>query len=376
MSILIGADIVPLSSNFDLFEKTEIGILLGKELQDIIENADFRIFNLEVPLTDLETPINKHGPNLSAPTSCVHGLKAMGIDLLTLANNHILDQSTQGVLSTLKTLDKFDIAHIGAGKNIFEAQEPYYKTINERIYGIYACAEHEFSIAEYNKPGANPFDPFESLDQIKEIKSKCDYVIVLYHGGKELYRYPTPYLQKVCHKIIEKGADLVVCQHSHCIGCEEKYLHGTIVYGQGNFLFDKYSNDYWNSSLLISIDDDGTVRYIPIIKESPGVRLAKKEQAIEILQDFEKRSLEIKEKNFIEKRYSDLANDCLFSYISYLSCKRNKLIFRILNRFFPHIFHEYYMNKNVRQYKNAIINYIKCETHRELVLKGLEDKFK
>jgi len=180
----------------------------------------------------------------------------------------------------------------------------------------------------------------------------------------------------VCHKIIEKGADLVVCQHSHCIGCEEKYLHGTIVYGQGNFLFDKYSNDYWNSSLLISIDDDGTVRYIPIIKESPGVRLAKKEQAIEILQDFEKRSLEIKEKNFIEKRYSDLANDCLFSYISYLSCKRNKLIFRILNRFFPHIFHEYYMNKNVRQYKNAIINYIKCETHRELVLKGLEDKFK
>lgn len=376
MSILIGADIVPLSSNIDLFEKAEVEILLGKELQNIIEDADFRIFNLEVPLTDSKTPINKQGPNLIASTASVQGLKAMGVDLLTLANNHIFDQNTQGVLSTLEILDKVDIAYTGAGKNIFEAQMPYYKKIKGKIYGIYACAEHEFSIAEHNRPGANPFDPLESLDHINEMKSRCDYGIVLYHGGKEHYRYPTPYLQKVCHKIIEKGADLVVCQHSHCIGCKENYLHGTIVYGQGNFLFDKYSNDYWNSSLLISIDDMGTIRYIPVIKKSPGIRLATNEQAIEILNAFENRSLEIKKKGLIEDKFSKLAKDSLFGYISYFTGKRYNLFFRLMNRVFSDSFHEYYLNKNVRPYQNAIINYINCETHRELFLKGLEDKYK
>ena len=43
-----------------------------------------------------------------------------------------------------------------------------------------------------------------------ELKKQCDYVIVLYHGGKEHYRYPSPYLQKVCRKIVDKGADIVV----------------------------------------------------------------------------------------------------------------------------------------------------------------------
>jgi len=102
--------------------------------------------------------------------------------------------------------------------------------------GIYACAETEFSIAEDNRAGANPFDPLESLDHIADLKSKCDFVIVLYHGGKELYRFPSPYLRKVCRKIVEKGADLVICQHSHCIGAFENYHDSVIVYGQGNFL--------------------------------------------------------------------------------------------------------------------------------------------
>ena len=96
------------------------------------------------------------------------------------------------------------------------------------------------------------------------MKAQCDYAIVLYHGGKEYYRYPSPNLQKTCRKLVEKGADLVICQHSHCIGCEEKYQDGTIVYGQGNFLFDHGDNEYWNTSLLVQIKDDGQINYVPL----------------------------------------------------------------------------------------------------------------
>src|SRR5699024_1436352 len=103
-------------------------------------------------------------------------------------------------------------------------------------------------------PGANPFDPLESFDHIQELKSKCDYVIVLYHGGKERYRYPSPYLQKVCRKFAQKGADLIVCQHSHCIGAYEEFEGSTIIYGQGNFIFNTLNNEFWNTSLLIKVE--------------------------------------------------------------------------------------------------------------------------
>jgi len=131
--------------------------------------------------------------------------------------------------STQDILNKQDIPFVGAGENLSVASKPYIIQNDELKIGIYACAENEFTIATESSPGANPFDPLESLDHIQRLKEKCDYVLVLYHGGKEHYRYPSPYLQKVSRKIVEKGADLVVCQHSHCIGCYEEYKDATIV---------------------------------------------------------------------------------------------------------------------------------------------------
>ena len=107
----------------------------------------------------------------------------------------------------------------------------------------------------------------ESFDHIANLKDECDYVIVLYHGGKEYYRYPSPILQKVCRKMCDKGADLVICQHSHCIGCREEYKGSEIVYGQGNFIFVGTSNnEYWNNALLIELklEDEASIEYIPL----------------------------------------------------------------------------------------------------------------
>lgn len=132
MSILIGADIVPTKSNFDLFEKGDALELVGRDLLDILNKADYRIFNLEVPLTDTERPILKCGPNLIAPCSTINGLKALGVDLFTLANNHILDQDVQGLNSTRKALDEACIAYLGVGNAPGEAIRPYILRIRER----------------------------------------------------------------------------------------------------------------------------------------------------------------------------------------------------------------------------------------------------
>ena len=297
----------------------------------------------------------------------------MHIDLLTLGNNHIMDQDEQGLFSTMRVLDDEGIIHIGAGKNLSEAQQPYYTGINGKRYGVYACAEHEFSIAGENRAGANPFDPLESPDQVARMKAGCDYLIVLYHGGKEYYRYPSPNLQKICRKLVEKGADLVVCQHSHCIGCEEKYLHGTIIYGQGNFLFCKRDNEYWNSGLLVEINDSGEIGYYPIVKQDNVIRLATNDTAGIIMDAFKTRSREIRQAGFVENRYSQLATENLPDYIMYFRGinTRNKF-YRIVNKLTGSRFSRFIVSRTMKKQGCEIRNSIQCEAHRELLLTGME----
>ncbi len=371
MGIIIGADIVPTASNAQLFAQGDCETLFGPELLRFLSESDYRIANLEVPLTDRQSPITKYGPNLIAPVSSAKGLKALGFDLLAMANNHIMDQDVQGLESTVKALEDNGIAHVGAGKGLSEARTPHFFSAGGKRFGVYACAEHEFSIAGDEKAGANPFDPLESPDHVAEMKKQCDYAIVLYHGGKEYYRYPSPGLRKVCRKLVEKGADLVLCQHSHCIGSGEEYLHGTIIYGQGNFLFDDGENEYLNTGLLVVIGEDKKITYLPIEKKGNGVRLAEGKNAEEILNGFLSRSGEIKKPGFIEKKYADFAKEKRDGYmLSFHGIHKNPL-FRLMNKLSGHRFQKKAADHYRRKYGLAIRNYIECEAHRELVLKGL-----
>lgn len=372
MSILIGADIVPTKANKEYFISGNMQPVLGTELQNVLEKADYRIFNLECPLVNSVSPIQKCGPNLRAEELTVNGLKSIGIDLLTLANNHIMDHGNAGLKSTMSVLEKEKISFLGAGENLKVAARPFVFFVNNKKIGVYACAEHEFSIADEYKPGANPFDPLESFDHIVELKNCCDYVIVLYHGGKEHYRYPSPMLQRVCRKFIEKGADLVICQHSHCIGCEEKYHSGTIVYGQGNFIFDTLCNPTSESSLLIKINDDFKIEYIPLEKYGCGVRLAKDDTAENILSDFKKRSVLIKNAGFVENEYSKFAKNTVNGYLLSCSGYGHKYVLRLLNRLCGHKLTDFLAKQFKKNELLAIRNFIECEAHRELFLEGLK----
>lgn len=373
MSIVIGADLVPTKSNVELFEKGDIDTLIGSELKDIILNADYRIFNLEIPLTDKSNPIKKCGPNLIAPTKCISAYKAMNIDLLTLANNHILDQGKKGLESSIETLKSAGISYVGVGDSIKDASKPKIICCNGKKIGIYACVEHEFTVATEIDSGANPIDLLETPDHIVELKKQCDYVIVLYHGGKEQYRYPSPNLHKTCRKLVEKGADLVICQHSHCIGCKEEYLQGTIVYGQGNFLFDDEENEYWQTSLLIMLSSDFEVKYIPLKKTGNSVRLAKGAEAENILEQFNIRSEEILDSDKVYQHYSELAVQYKNHYLfSVMKIKRG-LLYRIINKLTKGSLDKNIINKAFNSmYRYELENYVECEAHRELLLNILK----
>lgn len=371
--LIIGADIVPTKTNQHIFENENMEQIVDSEIRNILSQSDYRIFNLEVPLTDTSAPIMKNGPHLIASTKSVVGFKQLGVDFLTLANNHILDQGEQGLWSTVEQLERAGIAYAGVGGNAEKAAKPYIADVNGKKIGIYCCAEHEFSIVSEKQAGANPFDPLESLDHIVSLKALCDYVICLYHGGKEHYRYPSPNLQKVCRKIVEKGADLVVCQHTHCIGCEEKWHDGTIIYGQGNFLFDYSESEFWQTSVLVSLNlYNRSIEYIPICKDGNSVKLAKGNEKEKILSEFYNRTLQIKEKGFVEKQYAKFSISMLPVYLSRADSIMGTFAFRFINKISRGKLRNKLALKKARRHCMVLINQYNCEAHRELILKGLE----
>ena len=306
--ILIGADIVPTEKNFEYFKSGDAEKLLGRDLKAIFDRADYRIFNLETPLTDNLKPILKSGPNLVAPPYTIAGFKAMGIDLLAVANNHTMDQGREAFRETLKLLRDNEIEYIGGGLTREEAKKPKILELEGKRIGIFNACEHEFSWIDDYGIGANGFDPLVSLEEIVALKNECDYVIVLYHGGRENFRYPSPLLQKTCRSMVRHGADLIICQHTHCVGAMEEYQGATIVYGQGNTLFDhKFAEKMptWHTSILVELelcDGKFTVNYIPIEKRGEFTALSDNP---EILGCFYRRSEEIKEEGFVKRNYTE-----------------------------------------------------------------------
>ena len=371
LALIIGGDLAPTRSNYSSFENGSIDSIIDRKILDYISSADFRIFNLEVPLTDEKKPIRKDGPTLIAPASTINGIKLIGTDILTLANNHILDQDEQGLIRTIELLDSNGIKCVGAGKNLKEAAIPFILEKNGLKIGIYACAENEFSIAGEKSAGANPFDPLESTDHIAALKAKCDFVIVLHHGGKEHYRYPTPGLRKVCRKMADKGADLVVCQHSHCIGAFEKYKEATIVYGQGNFLFDRNDNEFWGNGLLLKVllGENLSVEYLPFCKKGNGVQLAEKEQKENILGSFLLRSEKIAEPGFVEDEFAKYCDEKGQYYMAVFAGfgKLVRNIDRLFKGFFTRLLYS-------RKKASLLQNHVECESQRETVIGYLNNK--
>lgn len=368
MKIIILGDVGASEFNTHAFCDAEKD-LFSFDIQDICADADAVILNLEKPLTNIISPLGKCPPDFSAPVETIHGIKLLHPKVVTLANNHIMDQCEQGLLSTKSILEENDIYYVGAGDNLTEAREPVIIKIEDANIGIYACCEKEFSYATETTPGANVFDPLETFDDIQGLRKKCDYLIVLYHGGMQGYPYPTPYQQKVCRKMCDKGADLVVCQHSHIIGCEEKYGYGRIVYGQGNFILEEVPDESWYSGLIIQVTiekDKSSVQYIPTLTQDHKVILHPDSDSVR--NAFIQRSQKITNKDTVDTLFSDLSNSKLSNYLIKLSGKR-KLLQKIIRRLGIMKYYKRLYSKNAC---SLILDYLYCDSHREAIEYGLQ----
>ncbi len=289
MSIIIGGDICPTCDSKSLFETRNGNTVFGN-VAPVLRAGDVTIVNLECALTEQDTPIRKIGPNLKAPIATAAALKDAGVDICSLANNHVFDYGTPGLEDTVAALKNADLQFVGIGENETDARKPFYFDYKGLRVGLIAVNEHEYSYATPKKQGVRGFDPFETVTDVMETRKECDRLIVLYHGGKEQCEYPSPRLRKACRALARAGADVVLCQHSHCIGVCEEYKDSYILYGQGNLHF-VYADDHdpqWFSGLLLELDfaERPVITYHPIAVVGNSITLAEGEEKARILTDF------------------------------------------------------------------------------------------
>lgn len=371
LELIIGGDFVPTKSNEDIMKNENFIQNLDENFRKPWLKADFRIFNLECALCgDKKTLLKKNGPHVIGNQETIKGIKSLNPSLICLANNHILDGGINGLNTTINLLNDYDIKYTGIIRNETDKLKDCILEKNNLKIGVYNVCENEFSTAVCSGIGANGLNEVKNCKEIMNLKSKSDYLVVIFHGGKEHYRYVSPNCQRICRNFIDFGADVVITQHTHCIGCKEEYNDGTIIYGQGDFLFDSSNEENRKTGLLIEINFNKIgyqINYIPIEKQE---NLFKISENSDILNSFFSRSEEIKDKEKLLKKYCEFCDKKINSYLQAIS--GNKLIYKVINKFHNN---KYFLNRYYNEkYLLQILNYIDCEAHRETLKQGLINK--
>lgn len=229
-------------------------------------NVAENITNADIALANLESPFNTTGSHFvegslvfNADPKSIEGLNFAGFDILSLSNNHALDQGLTGLDYTIKLLKEHNILPSGVTDSKKEPQQAVIEK-NKLVFGFLS-----YSYTGLNDGGktTSPYiSDFNNLEQMQNdiIRMKghtADIVIVSMHAGVEYTRTPTKKQIEFAHAAIDAGADLVIGHHPHWIQSVEHYIpspltplpmgegqnekkhEGWIFYSLGNFVFDQ-----------------------------------------------------------------------------------------------------------------------------------------
>lgn len=283
--LLIAGDYVPTGRAATLITQGQ-GDRLFSSVQALIEGADYSVVNLECAVADKDCrPIRKAGAVLRCTEADVRALREAGFDMVTLANNHFADLGQRGVELSLQALRKAGLAYVGGGLTLAEAAETRFVTLPDgSTVAFINCCEHEFSIATATRGGSHPLNPLRQYHQIAAARrAGARYVIVIVHGGHEHFPLPSPRMQETYRFFVDVGADAVVNHHQHCFSGYEFHRGRPIVYGLGNFCFDRGAEadrlpPCWHEGCLLELQLGGEslgVVLHPYVqcREEAGVRL-------------------------------------------------------------------------------------------------------
>lgn len=215
--------------------------VLDEGIRAEIDKADIFMVNQEFPFTQRGSAAADKQFTFRLPENRMHLLQEMGVDIVTLANNHILDFGEEGLLDSCKALDEAGIPYVGGGENLERAKELKTMVIGNKTIGFLGMSRVYMAAswaAGDSHPGVfSTYDTTLPLKAIAEAREACDYLVVYVHWGVEREKTPKDYQRAMGRAYIDAGADLVVGSHPHVLQETEIYNGKPIVYSLGNFVF-------------------------------------------------------------------------------------------------------------------------------------------
>ena len=230
-------------------------IILSRKVEDVASRKGWKFFFQRVAETlkqgdivfgNIDGPISQRGsPNPLKPKGspyfrinpkAVEGLRCAGFNVLSLANNHVMDYGEEALIDTFRSLSEAGIEYVGAGQNEAEARTPL---IIERDNLKVAFLAYTYTYPAASKNAGCALIREKNIKaDIQRVKNKADIIAVSLHHGLEYSDYPVPAHISLAHKIIDWGAHLILGHHIHVLQGVETYKHGVIAYSLGNFVVD------------------------------------------------------------------------------------------------------------------------------------------
>ncbi|WP_426745703.1 CapA family protein [Myxococcus faecalis] len=220
-----------------------------KEVRALGDAADLFVINLECPFTEGGEKLPKNF-NFRARPELVGALTAGGVDVVSLANNHLMDYGAQGLLDTLATLEAARIPYFGAGRTLAEARRPAVLTVGGlrvALLGYFFLGERNIEPPEVYATDTTPgvaghfsdVDVMERMlrEDIALAKAQADVVLPYFHWGREGTQVLEPYQVRLAHAAIDAGASGVLGSHPHVLQGMELFQGRPVVYSLGNFVF-------------------------------------------------------------------------------------------------------------------------------------------
>jgi poly-gamma-glutamate synthesis protein (capsule biosynthesis protein) len=245
-------------------EKNGIDYLF-EEVSPCFHSSDAVIINLECPVTDTVSPINKRYIFRANP-EWMPALRKNGITHAALANNHSIDQGRRGLESTSRHLIQAGIVPLGYGENQTAACMPTFiskKGMEVALFNSVLVPIENWVYLE-DRPGvcqATVESLVSEIQSLKKRKPSC-YVVVVLHWGIEFQLQPTFQQRQKAYQLIDAGTDVIIGHHPHVVQKEEIYKGKPIFYSIGNFIFDQNTPETSRSVLIKMRFEKEKVSYV------------------------------------------------------------------------------------------------------------------
>ncbi len=256
------------------YDRENKGILgaISEDLVEEMNNADIFMLNNEFAYSTRGSRIQEKSYTFRANPKRVDILKEMGVDIVSLANNHALDYGVDALLDTFTTLEEAGIDYVGAGVNIDRAKAPIYYTINDTTIAYVAASRVIYAMDWYasdTRPGMiGTYDPALFVESIKEAKENSDFVVAYVHWGKENTHELLDYQINMAKIYIDAGADAVIGCHPHVMQGIEFYKGKPIAYSLGNYWFNSSKRESGLLKIYLNPDKSTDVQLLPVMNDS------------------------------------------------------------------------------------------------------------